>query len=272
MTVRGVIGAAPSRNRLRRSPRLPTTMRLTTVETGESVVSPGSRRTKSAPPLISVLVCSPICLYREGMVEILEREPDLTVTGSAADAPEARELAGAFAPSIVLLDTTLPGALEAARSLAAVRPPPRVVVFAMPEDEREIVAYAEAGVAAYVTRDESIADLLAAVRSADRGEMRCSPVTAAILLRRVASLAAERANGVPGRASPAPVRLTPRELEIVALVDEGLSNKQIAQRLHIELPTVKNHVHHVLEKLRVGRRADAVAALRGQAAPYRARA
>jgi two-component system nitrate/nitrite response regulator NarL len=219
--------------------------------------------------LISVLVCSAVRLYREGIVEILEREADLTVIGSAADAPEARELAGAFAPSMVLLDTTLPGALEAARSLAAVRPPPRVVVFAMPEDEREIVAYAEAGVAAYVTRDESIADLVAAVRSAERGEMRCSPVTAAILLRRVRLLAAEREHRQPERVTPAPAHLTPRELEIVALVDDGLSNKQIAQRLQIELPTVKNHVHHVLEKLQVARRADAVTALRRQAGPQR---
>jgi two-component system, NarL family, nitrate/nitrite response regulator NarL len=220
--------------------------------------------------VISVLVCSPVRLYREGLVEILDRDPGVTVIGSAADARETRARASALTPAIVLLDTTLPGALETTRALAGIRPAPRVVAFAMSEDERAIVAYAEAGVAAYVTRDESIADLLVALRSADRGEMRCSPVTAAILLRRVTSLAAERELRAPRRVPPAPVRLTPRELEIVALVDDGLSNKQIAQRLQIELPTVKNHVHHVLEKLQVARRGDVVAALRGQAAPHRA--
>ncbi len=99
------------------------------------------------------------------------------------------------------------------------------------------------------------------------GEMRCSPVVGAILLRRVASLAAERRRTPPENGSPRPAYLTPRELETIALVDAGRSNKQIAQRLQIELPTVKNHVHRVLEKLLVTRRGDAVAAFRAR--PHR---
>lgn len=89
-------------------------------------------RIRPRPPVISVLVCSPVRLYREGMVEILDRDPGVTVIGSAADAREARARASALTPAIVLLDTTL----ETTRALAGIRPAPRVVAFAMSEDDR----------------------------------------------------------------------------------------------------------------------------------------
>jgi DNA-binding NarL/FixJ family response regulator len=89
-----------------------------------------------------------------------------------------------------------------------------------------------------------------------RGEFLCSPGTAATLLRRVAALAAERHTADNG------ARLTPREQQVVRLIDEGLSNKEIARRLSIEVRTVKNHVHSILEKLQVRRRGEAAARMR----------
>lgn len=184
----------------------------------------------------------------------------IAVVGHTAEPAECAALVARLGPDIVLLDTGAPWAIRTARALACLKDRPRVIAIALHEDEDAVIAYAEAGVAAYVTRDETLDDLLAVVRCAARGEMRCSPVTAAILLRRVETLAAERA-AAQAPPPPPPVRLTPRELEIVALVGDGLSNKQIAHQLQIELPTVKNHVHHVLEKLAVRRRSDVAAVL-----------
>jgi DNA-binding NarL/FixJ family response regulator len=98
--------------------------------------------------------------------------------------------------------------------------------------------------------------LIATLASVVRDEMACSPRIAAALLRRVASLAVERSPW------PSGARLTARELEVLGLIDEGLSNKQIAGRLCIELATVKNHVHNILEKLQVGRRSEAALQVR----------
>jgi len=107
-----------------------------------------------------------------------------------------------------------------------------------------------------VPRDGTLADLRAVIESVARGEVVCSPRIAASLLRRIADLAAER------EPPPPELRLTSREIEIVELIDQGLSNKEIAQRLSIALPTVKNHVHSILDKLHVHRRAEAAARLR----------
>jgi two-component system, NarL family, nitrate/nitrite response regulator NarL len=107
-----------------------------------------------------------------------------------------------------------------------------------------------------VTREASAEHVAEAVWRAANDELACSPRVAASLLRHVRELAALRP---PDAAGPG---LTPREREIVGLIDEGLSNKQIASRLCIELPTVKNHVHNILEKLHVSRRGEAVARLR----------
>jgi DNA-binding NarL/FixJ family response regulator len=139
--------------------------------------------------------------------------------------------------------------------LVAAIPEVKVVAFAVPETESDIIACAEAGVAACVTREASFGELVATIERVGSGESLCSPQVAAVLLRRVATLAAARS------VEPASA-LTGREREILDLIDEGLSNKQIAQRLCIELPTVKNHVHNLLEKLDVQSRYEAAALMR----------
>jgi two-component system, NarL family, nitrate/nitrite response regulator NarL len=139
-----------------------------------------------------------------------------------------------------------------------------VLALTVPNRETEILAFAEAGIAGFVTLEASVAELVEAIESVARGEALCSPSVAAALLRRLASLAHSRTSADP--TGP----LTAREREILALIDEGLSNKQIAQRLRIELPTVKNHVHHILVKLGADRRAEAAALVRGSVVRARA--
>jgi two-component system nitrate/nitrite response regulator NarL len=215
-----------------------------------------------------VYLISTMTLHREGLAEVLARRDGIELVGTSAH-PDAVPLTAIAAPgaeeTIVILDAGGLDVTEAAPRLAAASRA-RVLAINVPAREGDVIACAEAGVACCLTADASIDDLVAAIASVARGEAPCSPWTAAVLTRRVAALAGEQR--APARApEPATARLTARELEIVELVDRGLTNKEIARELCIELPTVKNHVHRILEKLGARRRADAAALIRrGRAA------
>jgi two-component system nitrate/nitrite response regulator NarL len=158
-------------------------------------------------------------------------------------------------PDVALLDPGLIGGASAIRDLTGARPATKVIVLASSDADQDVIEYAEAGMSGLVNYEDSAEDLAEAIRSVARGELRCSPRTAAALLRRVTALAAVRA-------ADSDPPLTRREHEVLKLIAEGLSNKQMAGRLHIELATVKHHVHHILEKLEASRRGEAVALAR----------
>ena len=207
---------------------------------------------------VRALVASDIRLYREGLADGLAQSGRVEVAGTAADSATTVERARELAPDVVLVDLVMAGWADAVRAVAGAEGETRVVVLGVREVEDEVIACAEAGVSGYVTREASLDELTDVVESVARGESPCSPRISALLLRRVAETA--------GRSLEAPAadRLTRREAEIVGLIDEGLSNKQIAGRLSIELATVKNHVHSILEKLQVERRAEAAARVRSR--------
>jgi two-component system nitrate/nitrite response regulator NarL len=209
-----------------------------------------------------LLLISPVSLYREGLAELLGRRPNIRVVAAVTDVDSAVGILNGTGPEpdIVLLDMAGPESVGAARRLVELAPDVRVLAVAVPNTETQLLACVETGLAGFVTPEASLEDLIAAVESVARGELLCSPALAGALGRRVAALARARAEQ-----PPAAVPLTTREREIAALIDEGLSNKEIARRLQIELPTVKNHVHHILEKLGVHRRAEAAALIRGRA-------
>jgi len=206
----------------------------------------------------SVAIVSAVRLYREGLAHALRNHGRVDVVATAGDTDAALE-AASTACGVVLVDVTGHESLELIRRLRDAAPDTAVVALGVAEEEDAVLGCAEAGVAGYVTRDDSLEDLVVAVESAARGEARCSPRIAAALLRRVTALSA----GAQRRDEP---HLTRRELEIVDLIGRGMPNKTIARELTIELPTVKNHVHNILEKLQVTRRADAVAYVRALAA------
>ena len=208
------------------------------------------------PPIRAVLATA-VTLYRVGLAQLLARQGRLHVVDTAASGAGAIAAVVRHHPRVVLLDMSMPDALPTVRALARSAPEVKVVAFAVDDREPELLACAEAGVAAYVSRDASAEELVAAVEGASRGEFHCTPAAAATLLRRVATLAARDHSAT--RTTPS-ARLTAREAEIGRLLGQGLSNKQIAGGLSIEVATVKNHVHHILEKLSVERRGDAVAA------------
>jgi DNA-binding NarL/FixJ family response regulator len=203
-----------------------------------------------------VFVAAHVRLYRETLSDVLARDERLEVVGASGERREILAGVVAVEPDVVLLDPAAAQSMELIRELAEPTHRIKIVALALSEGEQDVIAYAEAGVSGFVTREESVGDLVATILRAARGELLCSPQVAGALLRRVISLAAER----PGASLRQP--LTARELEVASLLEEGLSNKQIAFRLHLEVPTVKHHVHHILRKLGVASRSEAAAHLR----------
>jgi DNA-binding NarL/FixJ family response regulator len=216
-------------------------------------------RERHLRPPVEIFVLVAVRLYRDGIVDAVGRDTRFRVVGSAAALDDARSQLTALgvAPDVALVDLGLAEGAGAARSLRDAWPEMSLVALGVREVDGDVVSLAEAGVAGLVSRDASLAELLDAVEAAARDEALCSPAVTAVLLRRVASLG----GGSEPDERPA---LTRREREIVSLIGKGLSNKEIAGSLRIELPTVKNHVHHILEKLQVHRRTDAVAAARAR--------
>ncbi|MGQ0570740.1 MAG: LuxR C-terminal-related transcriptional regulator [Armatimonadota bacterium] len=206
--------------------------------------------------MIRLLIVDDTRLFREGLAHFLERVDDFSVVGTAADRPAALAGVRTLCPDVVLLRMEMPECASMVRAMVDALPGVRVITVGLLDSEQDVISCVEAGAQGFVPRDGSLEDLVAGVRSVVRGETLCSPRITATLLRRVATLAAERRNW-PGQA-----HLTVREREIVRLIDDGLSNKEIAHRLSIEVRTVKNHVHNILEKLQVRRRGEAAALAR----------
>jgi DNA-binding NarL/FixJ family response regulator len=205
-----------------------------------------------ADRLIAVFVLAVIRLYRDGLAHFLHQQPGLCVAGATGDIDEGLEAVRAVQPDIVLLDRLFDEGVALVQRILAAGSDLRVIALAVSELESDILPYAQAGVSGYVMHDDSLEQLAQKIQAVARGEVLCSPQTSAMLLRGL--------NCSEGAARTALNHgLTKRELQILALLEEGLSNKQIAGRLYIELPTVKNHLHNLYEKLGVNRRNGAVA-------------
>jgi two-component system, NarL family, nitrate/nitrite response regulator NarL len=191
--------------------------------------------------------------YAEALGAVLEQAgfEVFAVANRLYDILERLESLESLPVDVVVLDLGSENhrAIRALTEAASVR----VLVLGMPAAEAEIVACARAGASGFFGHDGSLEELAGAIGTVARGEVSCSPEITALLLGKVS---------VDAASSGARVHLTQREAEILALVDEGLSNKQIAQRLQIEVATVKNHVHNVLSKLNVHGRFEAAARLR----------
>jgi two-component system, NarL family, nitrate/nitrite response regulator NarL len=210
--------------------------------------------------MIRVVVAVDVRLYREGLANALAASGCVQVLATADSAQDAHTAATTMHPDVLLLDISMPGSLELVQTIATALHPVRVIALALEDDE--VMECAEAGIAGFVRRGASLEDVVATIQSVARGELVCSPQVAAALLRRLGTLAATH------RAHPPLNGLTRREREIVELIDQGLSNKDIARRLSIEVATVKNHIHNLLEKLRLHRRGEAAAYVRTAALPH----
>jgi two-component system, NarL family, nitrate/nitrite response regulator NarL len=207
-------------------------------------------------PATRVLIITATRVYREGLARLLQDDDRVTLVGAVAPGDRAVASAREAQADVALLDiATQPGVAEARRLLAAL-PELKIVGVGAGETDGEALAWAEVGIAGCLSTESSPDDLVAAVQTAARGEVFCSPRMTAALVRNLARLSGSRAQ--PSVALP----LTSRQTEILSLIERGLSNKEIARELYIEPATVKNHVHAILEKLQVHRRTDAAALVR----------
>jgi DNA-binding NarL/FixJ family response regulator len=208
--------------------------------------------------MIRVLIVDNIRVYREGLVALLERESSIAAAEIAAHQSEYLDRIKTGRPDIVVLRTSMPECVSTIRSIADAGLHAKIVALDVSEADDEIIDLAEAGVAGYLLREGSLEDLIKIMHSVVQGECFCPPRVTATLLKRLTALAGERG------AWKAEGPLTRREREVVALIDKGMSNKEIAQCLTIDVRTVKNHVHNILEKLQVQRRGQVAARIRGQ--------
>ena len=194
-----------------------------------------------------MIVCAAIRLYREGLARVLAADPRVEVVGTTATTANAVSMLQSRAADVLLIDLERRESTEALPKLRAAGPGTRVLGIALPLVVDEVLARAEAGIDGFLTREASLEELVAGILATHRGAVVCSPEITGALLRRVGTLASvQRTDGLAS--------LTERQRQVVELIREGLSNKQIAVRLVIELATVKNHVHAVLDKLELSSR------------------
>lgn len=194
---------------------------------------------------IRVLVVDDQPLVREGIASLLALEPGLTVVGTAADGAEAVAIAEQARPDVVLMDVRMPtvDGVAAAQALRNRLPRVRVLMLTTFDDEEYVLSSLRAGAAGYLLKDLPAAELAQAVRLAHAGIDQHNP---AVIDRLLGAL--DRAAG-QGRPAPPPVPLTPRERDVLRLLAEGASNREIARRLYLSEGTVKNHVSNILSRL-----------------------
>jgi DNA-binding NarL/FixJ family response regulator len=197
-----------------------------------------------------IFILSDFRVLCEGLVLALARQPSITIVGASGSPIPSADVAR-LRPDILLLDIATAGGLTRCTSLRELAPDVRIIAIGSAEVGDEIIACAKAGVMGFLSREASVKDVVTAAHCVMRGEVVWSPRVAALLLTRVGAMSAAASEG-PGNGN----KLTRREQEIVSLVSEGLSNKEIARALRIQNATVKNHMHSILSKLQVKRRAE----------------
>ena len=228
----------------------------------EAKTADGKRGGAAAPAdRIRILIVDDHALFRVGITNILGRERDFELVGEAADGRGALEMSDSLSPSIVLMDLSLPapGGIETTQRIRRELPATAVIVMAQDEDEESLFASIKAGAAAFVIKDISPEDLIHVIRRVSAGEFLINdkvfskPAVASRVLKEFRELA------IYGQeAQPIFAPLSPREVEILDNIAQGMTNKQVAYALSISEQTVKNHMSSILRKLAVNDRTQAV--------------
>ncbi len=203
---------------------------------------------------IRVLLVDDHALFRKGVADLLASEPDFELVGEAGDGIRAVEMARELMPDVILMDISMPGidGLEATRRIKAEIPYVRIVILTVSESNHSLFDAIKSGAQGYVLKNVQPQALLSTLSGVVRGEASISGAMAARLLQDLAR------DSQPAAPPPAPVpRLTQREQEVLGLVAQGKSNKEIASALDIAENTVKNHLKNILEKLHLENRVQA---------------
>jgi DNA-binding NarL/FixJ family response regulator len=210
---------------------------------------------------VSVLLADDQRLVRESLATMLGLLEGIELVATAADGEEAAALAAQHHPEVVLMDLRMPrvDGIEATRRLRERHPEVRVIALTTYADDESVLAALKAGARGYLTKDASAEDIRTAIFSVAAGEAALDPAVQHHVVAAVAGDALPMADGGPERRyADLPDGLTPREAEVVALIAEGLTNAEIAQRLVVSPTTVKSHINHLFAKAGLRDRAQAV--------------
>jgi len=210
---------------------------------------------------INLLLVNEIRLMGNVIVAALEDEADIHVVACVTTYDEAMDVVREKDVDVALVSTRLPdsGGLRLTGAITNMSPSIKVLALGLTEEKKRVLRYVEAGASGYVLKDDSLEDLIDIVRATQEGKVFVSPQIAAAMMERLSDLAQMFAS-VESNMNDA-TTLTSREMEVLELISRGYTNQQIAQHLVIEVGTVKNHVHNILEKLNVSSRGEAAAYL-----------
>jgi DNA-binding NarL/FixJ family response regulator len=205
--------------------------------------------------MIRVLIVDDHPVFRDGLAGLLATLADVEIHGSVGTADHALDAVRHSPPDVVLMDLNLPGAsgVEATRQVLELAPSSAVLVITMVDDDDSVLAALRAGARGYVLKGASAEEISAAIRTVAAG----GAVFGAAIASRLAAPPAPRSTAILGR------DLTPREQEVLTLLADGMSNKQIAKTIDISLKTVQNHVSRILDKLQAADRTQAALRARG---------
>ena len=198
---------------------------------------------------IRVLVVDDEALLRTAFSSLIGAEDDLDVVGEAADGRQAVQLAARLLPDVVVMDVRMPvlDGIEATRQITSGhgQSVPRVLILTTFDLDEYVFEALRAGASGFALKSRPLEELLAAIRTVAAGEALLAPS----VTRRLIAHFAESAPAPPARVTPGVTELTDREREVLSLVAQGLSNAELADRLHVSLPTAKTHVSRILTKL-----------------------
>jgi DNA-binding NarL/FixJ family response regulator len=210
---------------------------------------------------INLLLVNETRLMGNVIAAALEGEPDINIVGCVISMEDAMKIVRENEVDVALVSTRLPdlGALKLTNAITDLKPSTKVLALGLTEEKQHVLRYVEAGATGYVLKDDSLEDLIETIRAAQDGKVFVSPQIAAAIMERLSGLArifSDVENNITNTTD-----LTARELEVLKLISEGRTNQQIAEQLVIEIGTVKNHVHNILDKLNVSSRREAAAYL-----------
>jgi len=207
---------------------------------------------------VRVVVADDQAIVREGLATLLGLQPGMTVVGTAGDGARALELVAEHAPDVVLMDLRMPGVdgVAATERIGEHHPDVAVVVLTTYADDESILGALRAGARGYLTKDATTAEIVRAIEAAAAGQTLLDPVVHRRLLDAASGRVASPAPSATE--SPLPDGLTPREAEVLRLIAQGRSNREIAATLVVSEATVKSHVNHLFSKAGVRDRAQAV--------------
>jgi DNA-binding NarL/FixJ family response regulator len=199
---------------------------------------------------VRVLVADDQTLFRVGLVQLLADDPRVVVVGQAANGAEAVRMCEAIRPDVVVMDLNMPvmGGLEATRKIRAGGSSTQVLILATFAEDDSVVSALREGARGYVLKDSEVEAVVRAILAVQYGDQIISSAVAGRMLDRSASPAKSGLHS----------RLTSREVEVLELIAQGVANKQIARRLGISDKTVRNHLSHIYQKLRISDRSQAV--------------